>query len=233
MATTAELIDMTYERLGRNFAFWTRREVVLNGLNPAQNLLTLLDRSLFVFRRPVELVAGQAFINLQASVPRILLVRRVVIGRVPSEVVTSSNEEFRPLRQTSFESLRLRENWFAAPGLIQSWFPYGRHMVGLFRRPMADTTLTLVGQEMPRALDVNEPRLESQLPEMLHPVIADLAVPFLLIKEGMVETQRALQIFAERLGDEPFKPMAKALRELRQNSAANRTVERAADAAAV
>jgi hypothetical protein len=192
--TLDELIHLTHMKLGEQGAFYPPAEIVRGGLNPAQRLLCLHYPLLLPFRVVVTAQVEQPFLDLRevtdaAGVrmgPRIRRVDRVTLGTITDESATPSagTNERTDLRRTSVQRLSWQRDWLRERGMVRQWFLWGRLWLGLVRRPVAETTLTLMGTAIPRPLVLEEVDSEPEVVRAYHPVIAEIATGLLLVKEG-------------------------------------------------
>lgn len=215
------LIDRAQQRLGRFVTYYPSEELVLNGLNPAQTLLCLLDPTLLTRRVAVSLAAGASFIDLRVVMPRQISIQRIVLGDVTADDPTRSLGQVKHLNYTDRVSLSWRRDWWRHTGVPSQWYLHGRALVGLYRRCIDALTLTLIGQVVPTPFEVDTQGAVSELPIALHPLISDLGACLVLIKEGTVEAQRALSTLGTLVGEEHFAPARKALNAVQRQALMN------------
>lgn len=209
--TGQDLLAQTVQQLGRTTMTWSVPEIVTNGINPAQRLLTLLDPSLLTRRAVVSVLTNDAFIDLRQVAPRCIAIRRIVLGTVATEVPARSLGSVRQLEPTTRESLAWREGWWRLPGVPTHWYPHGRMAIGLWRRAAMPLTLTLIYAALPTPFDPALLGAVSDLPVIWHPVVSNLAAAMLLIKEGQVEAQRGFQQLGATLQAEAFAPVRRMM----------------------
>lgn len=213
---TGELMQRCYDGLNQNHTFWTQDEVVTNGLNPAQRLLVLLKPMLLTQRTAVSLVADEVFIDLRVVAPRTMRMQRVCLGDVTTEdpVLTQGREG--DLRPTTLSALRSQRDWFTLRrGFPTHWYTHGVYWVCTWPRATQSLAVTVIASAVPTPLGLGEPGQVPDLPAQWHPVIADVAIPLLICKEGAGDVELAIDGLGKILGEEPFKQLSKTLRALR------------------
>ena len=219
-----DLLDRTWERLGRVTGYYAQDELILNGLNPAQNLLVLLDPTLLRKRALVSLIAKEAFIDLTVAAPRCIAMHRVVIGDVSADDPTRSQGLMGELHPCTRAQLRWRREWWRTEGTPKLWYWHGRRWIGVSPRPAVAMTFTLIYTGLPRAFTDTDMGAVSELAATLHPLIADIAAALCLVKEGQIEAARAMQLLQNWVGEEPLAPMRKALARLTRDSVMHQQV---------
>ena len=216
-----DLLTRVWERLGRNTVLYPPAEIIDSGLNPAQTLLVLLDHTVLTKRVAVPLIAEEAFIDLRQVAPRLLQLKRVVLGNVVTEDPSRSLGQVHDLTATTLETLRWKSQaWWRTVGVPKQWYRHGRYWVVVYPRAVSALTLTLVYTASPALFSLNDQNAVSELPVALHPLIADVGAALLLVKEGQIEGQRAMQRLGEALGHEDFLPAQKALSRLHRRQMA-------------
>ena len=220
MAASLSLGDLTtrvWERLGRNPVLYPPAEIIDSGLNPAQTLLALLNHTVLTRRVTASLITEEAFIDLRQVAPRLLHLKRVMLGTVLTEDPSRSLGVVNDLKATTRDLLRWKsQSWWRAVGVPKQWYPHGRHWIAVYPRAVSALTLTLVYAALPTRFSLTDPQAVSDLPVALHPVIADIAAALLLCKEGQMEAQRAIQHLAGHLGQDALQPAQKALGRLQR-----------------
>lgn len=219
MATVNELIDQTWEILGENSTLYPQDEVILNGINPAQRLLCLMRPDLLTQRVAVSVIQNQMFIDLRQEAPRAWQITRVVVGDVTGDAPVRSNGELYDLTPASLKQLMRRRNWWQHLGRMANYWRHGRYWLGIYRRPLTAYTLTLVSRAMPTAFRRDQFDGVPDVATAWHATIAKVAAPLLLIKEGSAEIQKAMQMLMEVFGEEPLRPMQRALERTRRQGA--------------
>ena len=217
----SDLLARVWERLGRNTVLYPAQEVLDSGLNPAQTLVTLLNPSLITKRVAVPLIAEETFIDLRQVAPRHIRVRRVVLGNVVTEDPTASLSIVTDLAATTLATLRARSRtWWQDTGVPKYWYMHGRYMIGIYPRAANAEVLTLISTALPTLFVIDNLQAVSELPLGLHPVLSDIAAALLLIKQGHVEAERAIQRLGIYLGQDIIKPMQQALTRLQRRQMA-------------
>jgi hypothetical protein len=212
MASFAAIVELIYRQV-ENRALYPTEEALLNGVNPAMRLLCLMDHMLHTERVAVSLAARRLTVDLRQVAARSHRVLRVLLGDATADTPALTLGQFAPLLPITRERLAcLYPDWLRTVGVPSRWFLLGRHFVCVWPRPMAPVTLTLVCATVPPAAALATLASSPALDESQHAVIADLATPLLLYKEGAGEADRAVQQLRMRLGAEPFTEAAKRLR---------------------
>ena len=214
--TTEELVDRTYQRLGiGQDVFWTRFECVENGLNPAQRLLCLLKPDLVTVRTVITQEVDDTLIDLRVKVPRSFRLQRITLGDVSltASGPVPTQGRMGDLRRISLASLRQQRDWMTrfAPTPTH-WYTHGLTLIGLWPRNSRQVTLTLTHAALPAPLTWSVPTQEPDLPTQWHPVIADLAAPLMLLKEGSpTESEIAIKQMEAIIQTEPLRQLLKQM----------------------
>ena len=219
MATVEELIDQTWEILGENSAFYPQAEVILNGINPAQRLLCLMRPDLLVQRTTVSLVANQVFIDLRQEAPRAWEIMRVVVGDVTGDTPVLSNGQLHDLTPTGLKQLSRRRDWWRHIGLLKHYWRHSRHWLGIYRRPLAAYTLTLVYRAIPTAFRRDQFDGVPDVAVAWHTAIPKVSAALLLLKEGSAEISKAMQMLTEVFGEEPLQQAQRIVERVQRQAA--------------
>lgn len=210
--TLSDIRQLILLKLGDQSAFYSAAEIDRNGINPAQRLLCLFYPALLRGRATLTVNADVPFIDLRTLQDssgntignRLRLVRRVVIGNVMGDapVRNAATDELRDLRRTTVPALMSRSRtWMRDKGQVRYYWQYGPYWLGLYKRPIGETTVTVVYDAAPAPLlaDDNVPDVQ----EVHHRTIADIAAGVLLAKEGEPQGTLGIQRIAEALGIQP------------------------------
>lgn len=214
---TTTLVDRTYQKLGiGQRTFWTEIECVDNGLNPAQRLLCLLKPDLVTVRTVITQEVDDTLIDLRVKVPRSFRMQRITLGDVSltASGPVPTQGRMGDLRRISLASLRQQRDWMTRFAPTPShWYTHGLTLIGLWPRNSRQVTLTLTHAALPAPLTWSVPTQEPDLPTQWHPVIADLAAPMLLLKEGSpVESKIAIEQMEAIIQTEPLRQLLKQMR---------------------
>lgn len=203
-----ELINLTTLKLGEQSTFYPPAEVVRAGLNPAQRLLCLVYPMLLRSRTTATIVTDVPFLDLRLltdtsgnpMLGRVRKLNRVVLGNVSADapVRSSATGELRELRRTTMRALRFRPDWLAKKGPVREYWLHGPWL-GLYKRPVADTTITLMFDAIPKPLVLEESGQIPDIQDVYHAVMAEIAVGLLLVKEGLPDGARGLQRITQAL----------------------------------
>lgn len=218
-----DIIQLVNLKLGEQSAFYPQSEIVLQGINPAQRLLCLAYPALNYVRTTVSVVADEPFIDLRTLLDsssnvignRFRSIRRVVLGNVTDDLhaVSATTGELRQLRQATIKRLAGQNDWLAQHGEVRRYWLWGQYWMGLYRRPIAATNLTIIYAAVPTPFTVdsvtgipNAPTTVPDIPAVYHTAIADIAAGLLLVKEGdpqstrgMLRVQAGLNLAQQRL----------------------------------
>ena len=200
--TLSDIQNLVALKLGEQSLFYSPEEVIRSGINPAQRWLCLVYPLLLRQRATVTVNADLPFIDLREVTDsagvrlgnRIRRVSRVVIGDVSSDVPIPNavtNELFE-LRETTVDALSRRANdWMSQRGLIRYYWKWGTYWLGLYKRPITATTVTIIYDASPTQLvfDSDDPQVQ----DVYHRVIAEIATGLLLVKEGSPQGERGLK----------------------------------------
>ena len=227
--TGSDLLQRVWDHLGGNTTFYVEEEVIINGINPAMRLLCLLKPELLTQRVLVTVSAEQSFVDMRESAPRHWILRRVVLGDITGATATKSDYgEFVDLPYMSLDHLNARSDWFKQRGPIQGYYRHGRFHLGVYKRPEADRSITLVFRAMPTAFTTNTMENSPAFADVWHPLVGDVAAALLLLKEGNVQIEKARGMLTQAFGKELFGPIKAAVgRQQRTSPVHVRTREEA------
>ncbi len=200
--TLGDIIQLVHLKLGEQHTFYPQSEIVVQGINPAQRLLCLAYPTLNYVRTTVDVTADQAFIDLR-TLPdasgniignRFRSIRRVVLGNVTDDVsvISASTEELREIHHSSVKRLAGRNNWLSLHGEVRKYWLWGQYWLGLHKRPIDTTTITVVYAATPTPLVLEVPTGVPDIPAVYHAIIAEVATGLLLMKEGDPQATRGL-----------------------------------------
>ena len=206
--TLSDIQNLVALKLGEQSLFYPPEEVTRSGINPAQRLLCLMYPLLLSQRATVTVNPDLPFIDLREVTDsvgvrlgnRIRRVSRVVMGNVSSDapVHNAVTDELFDLGETTVASLSRRANdWMSQRGLIRHYWKWGTYWLGLYKRPITATTVTVIFESVPAQLVIDSD--EPQVQDVYHRVIAEIATGFLLLKEGEPQGGRGLKRIAEAL----------------------------------
>lgn len=203
--TLGDLQNLVALKLGEQSLFYPPEEITRSGLNPAQRLLCLTYPRILQQRATITVDPDLPIIDLRQVTgtdgvilgSRIRSVRRVVMGNVLTDapVHNAVTDELFELRGTSVAALSKRANdWMSQRGLIRHYWKWGTYWIGLYKRPITATTITVIYDGVPAQLvfDGDEPQVQ----DVYHRVIAEIATGLLLVKEGNPQGERGLQRIA-------------------------------------
>lgn len=193
--TLGDLLQLVNLKLGEQSLFYPPEEVLRQGLNPAQRLLCLVYPRLLLSRLTTTVDADLPFLDLRTVSTSIRKIERVFLGDVTGEssIANVATGEAHELTETTVMKLSSQRNWLAQKGTIEHYWLWGPHWLGLFRRPIATTTITLIFKATPTPLVFEVPTGVPDVAAVYHPVLAEIATGLLLLKEGGAESQRGLQ----------------------------------------
>lgn len=215
--TLTDLLNATSQKLDENTVFWTPEETILNGINPAMRLITYSKPALLTRRVATTITGEAATVDLRLVAPRSWQLTRVVLGDATTEDPVASNLEYRKLDPTTLESIVWRRDWFNRRGQVTQYWRWGDHWLGFWKRPTVSTTVTLIFRAIPLAFTANDrfanPSPEPELPNVWHPLIPDIATALLIIKEGVVQTEKAQAILSQTFGQEQMKGLRRVIRQ--------------------
>ena len=218
-AETSVKINSVSQKLDENTPYYPSSSIVLDGINPAMRLIAM--RKVHLTRRTTQVISAESVtVDLRQAAPRLWRLKRVVLGTITGDDPSISGTEYRRINPASLESIAWQRDWFLHRGAVTQYWHYGQHWIGMYKRPIAATTITLIFDAMPLAFtieDITGPSQSSpELPEVYHPMIADIAYALLIVKEGAVESTRAEQVLQLVFGQELTKGLRRALRSLQQ-----------------
>ncbi len=200
--TLSELITRVQQKLGSQTTFYTDAEIVVNGINPAQRLMCLVHPPLNYIRTTLTVTADQAFIDLRTLLDgslaiignRFRSIRRVTLGTVTGNLATNTvaTGELQKLDHATVKRLSARNDWMALRGLVRKYWLWGPYWLGLYERPIASTTITILYAAAPAPLVITSLSASPDIAAVYHPVIAEIATGLLIMKEGNPQTARGL-----------------------------------------
>ena len=210
--TGADLLQRIWDHLGGNTTFYVEEEVIVNGINPAMRLLCLLKPELLSQRVLVTISAEQSFVDMRESAPRHWILRRVVLGDITGATATkSAYGEFVDLPYMSLDQLSAHTDWFRRRGPIQGYYRHGRFHLGVYKRPEADRSITLIFRAVPTAFTTDTMGNSPAFADVWHPLVGDVAAALLLLKEGNVQIEKARGMLTQAFGKELFGPIKQAV----------------------
>jgi len=221
--TVNELVQMVWNRLDNNMTYYSKEEVILNGINPAQRLLVLFKPELLQQRVSVSVSKDQAFIDLREVAPRAWRINRLVLGTIPGVSASGGGgtevtyDDKQALKRMSLSQLAWRRTWFRERGKIRGYYSVGRFRIGLYKRPAEARTLSLVYSAMPTAFTINDLASTPDIAETHHAQLADMAAALLLMKEGIVEMDKARRMLEIVLGRESVGPLRGVIARLQHS----------------
>lgn len=191
--TLSEIRQLVRLKLGDQSIFYPAAEMDRSGINPAQRLLCLVYPGLLWQRAMLTVSADVPFIDLRTLQDasgltignRLRMVRRVVLGDVMTGTPTPNipTDELKELRPISLQALQARTRaWMRDKGQVDYYWQYGPYWLGLYKRPIGETTITVIFDAAPTPMlnDEDVPQVQ----EVYHRTIADIAAGILAIKEG-------------------------------------------------
>ena len=206
--TLSDIQNLVALKLGEQSLFYPPEEVTRSGINPAQRLLCLVYPLLLSQRAIVTVNPDLPFIDVREVTDsagvrlgnRIRRVNRVVMGNVTgdSPVHNAVTDELFELRETTVGALSKRANdWMSQRGLIKHYWKWGSYWIGLYKRPITATTITIIYDAIPAQLVIDSD--EPQTQDVYHRVIAEIATGLLLLKEGNPQGERGLKRIVDAL----------------------------------
>lgn len=200
--TLSDIQQLVSLKLGEQSLFYPADEITRSGINPAQRLLCLMYPMLLSQRATVTVDPDLPFIDVRevtdsAGVKlgnRIRRVTRVVMGAVTGNAPVHNpvTDALYELREMSVGSLsKYINDWMSQHGIIKRYWLWGSYWLGLYKRPITATTITIIYDAVPAQLlfDADIPQTQ----DVYHRVIAEIATGLLLIKEGEPQGSRGLQ----------------------------------------
>lgn len=206
--TLSDIQNLVALKLGEQSLFYPPEEITRSGINPAQRLLCLVYPLLLNQRATVTVNADLPFIDLRQVTDsngvilgnRIRKVNRVVMGNVSGDapIHNAITDELFELRETAVGALSKHTNdWMSQRGLIRHYWKWGTYWIGLYKRPIIATTITVIYDAVPAQLVVGSDDPQTQ--DVYHRVIAEIATGLLLLKEGSPQGERGLKRIVETL----------------------------------
>lgn len=214
--TTEEMIGRALRHLDDDRVRYPADETIHNGLNPAQDLITLMKPYLR-HTHEVTIPALSGFVDLYDLDPTIVNVDRVLRGkqrfdRTQDDTYAQDGQ----LEPAHLETLRAtRPHWYTEVGIPRRYFLHGRTLMYIWPRPEADTIVTIDALCVPTPLSTDNVARASELEDDDHELAADVSYCLLLIKEGAVEVDKAFTRLGLILQHDAF---ADALRHIRRRS---------------
>lgn len=203
--TFSDIRQLVSLKLGEQTAFFTDAEVG-RAVNTAQRLLCLRYPVLLRNRATLTVNANNPFIDLRTLQNasggtignRLRRVRRVMLGSVMADAPTrnATTDGLFELRLVGVQALACRaRDWLHHQGDPRYYYLHGSVWLGMYPRPIAATTITVVFDAAPHPLLANSdvPQVDS----VYHRVMADIAFGLLLVKEG---NQRSITLLVSALG---------------------------------
>lgn len=208
--TLAEIDALVVQKLGDQNAFYPQDERLFDGIDPAQRLLCLAYPRLLSRRIVTTVNEDQPFLDLRtlqdtlgANVGnRIRRVTRVVLGDVSTDQPTPDalSNALTELRLVTIDSLEATNNWLDLHGEPTRYWLWRRYWLGLYKRPMQATTITVVFDATPLSLFHQGLDAIPDIQEAYHTVIAAVATGILLLKEGVPQGAQGVQHIMMALG---------------------------------
>ncbi len=200
--TLTEIVTLVEHKLGDQTTFYTDAEIVDQGINPAQRLMCLAYPALNTVRTAVTVTSDTPFIDLRTLLDlslniignRFRHIHRVSLGNVTDDIATptAATGELERLEPTSIKRLAGRNDWMSLRGEVRRYWMWGRYWLGIYKRPIASTTLTIIYRAAPAPLALASPTGVPDIPAVYHPVIAEIATGMLILKEGDPQTTRGM-----------------------------------------
>lgn len=206
--TLAEIQQLVSQKLGEQTAFYSFEEIARSGINPAQRLLCLVYPQLLRQRITTTVNADLPFIDWRTITDangavignRIRTIQRIMLGNVSGDapVRNAATGELIELRETTIWALSRRSNdWMRHQGQVRHFWQWGPIWLGLYKRPIDTTTITMIYDATPAPLVV--PTDTPQVQDVYHRVIAEIATGLLLVKEGNPQGALGVQRIAQAL----------------------------------
>lgn len=206
--TLSDIQNLVALKLGEQSPFYSLEEITRSGINPAQRLLCLVYPLLLNQRATVTVDVDLPFIDLRQVADasgvilgnRIRKINRVVMGNVRGDapIHNAVTHELFELRETTVGALSKRANdWMSHRGLIRHYWKWGTYWIGLYKRPITATTITIIYDAVPVQLvnDGDDPQTQN----VYHRTIAEIATGLLLMKEGSPQGERGLKRIVDAL----------------------------------
>lgn len=211
----SQLVSKTYAKMENNTTFWTREEVILNGLNPAQRLLMLYKPELIVTKTTISLSEDQCFYDLRTSGTNLLVrLQRVIVGDATTDPVTPSQGRFYRLRTATINGLRTKGDWLKKRAPYPTHYArYGMFWLVIYPRQSLSHTLTLIANAIPAALGtgLESGNTEVDIPESWNNLLPEIAAALLLLKEGAGESSESIRMLSSILSKEDIEGITKKL----------------------
>jgi hypothetical protein len=210
--TLSDIRELVLLKLGDQSRFYGAAEIDRSGVNPAQRLLCLYYPALLRQRATLTVNADVPFIDARTLQDaggntignRLRTIRRVVLGNVMADapVRNAATDELKELRPITVPALISRtRDWLKDKGRVDYYWTYGPYWLGLYKRPLGETTVTVVFDAAPAPLlqDSDVPQVQ----EAYHRVIADIAAGILMTKEGEPQGTLGVNKVQAALGSVP------------------------------
>lgn len=217
--TPNEMVNRAYAHLDQDRVRYPVAELVDSGLTPAQDLLSLFKGEMGIRHTfSVPLPKESAFIHLLNYDVNIVRVNRVIVGDQTGDRSLHPSGELsttHPLQPTQLEALSgIRPAWYLDLGMPRKYYLHGRSLMGVWPRPLSAATLTIEALCVPTPINGQAlgPPYRSELSAGEHELVCELAQTFMLLKEGAVEVERALQRLQGHMSHEAYQAMLKRIR---------------------
>lgn len=206
--TLSDIQQLVSLKLGEQNIFYTPEEITRSAINPAQRLMCLVHPDLIRQRVTVTVGVDLPIIDLRTLTDsagvlignRIRRVDRVMLGDVSgaTPVRNAVTGELQELRPTTVKTLSNYTNgWMAERGLVRNYWCWGPYWIGLYKRPITATTITVIFDVVPAQLVSDGDTPQTQ--DVYHRVIAEIAAGLAVIKEGVPTGERGLAHVAQAL----------------------------------
>ncbi len=204
-----------------NRAVYTAAEQCTTGVAPALLLLALTMPSYRTVTQVLTWPALTPLVNYADSFPRLVALRRVVVGQrwADRPVGVFGVEDI--LRRSTRQHLARRDPlWMTRTGTPRDWIRFGSQQMGLAPRPLSDTTVSLTGTALPATPDPNALNIELDCDPLMQPLVVDLATHFLLLKQGAGEAERGFQRLQQLLQTTALEGPLRQLRRMQAQAVA-------------
>lgn len=215
--TLNEIVTRIQQKFDGNSLYYDPISVLLLGINPAMNLLTLVRGNLLTKRTLLTVNAEASTFNLRSFIPRFWSVSRVVLGDMRGEVPALSNQRYKPLVYATIPQLAWKRDWLLRRGEPKNYWLWGDHWLGIHPRPDIQTQITVIHRSLPLSFTVNDlidnPNREPEITEVHHEMICDLAVALVMVREGAGELDKIQQILQTLLSQEQLRGLRRLARQ--------------------